>query len=88
MALSGIENLILLLFFLYVFIKNLFSSIVTTITQPMVLFSFIFAIVFAFSVTISTSNFGALVRLRIPLLPFFVAGLMIVEYLKKDKIPS
>jgi hypothetical protein len=43
-------------------------------------FSLIFSLFFAFSVGISTSNFGSLVRYRIPALPFFVACLFIMQY--------
>lgn len=43
-------------------------------------FSLIFSLFFAFSVGISTSNFGSLVRYRIPVLPFFVACLFIMDY--------
>ena len=43
--------------------------------EPLVIFSLTFAIVFAFAVGISTANFGALVRLKIPLIPFIAVGL-------------
>lgn len=82
MLFSGIENLILMMFFLYVFMKNPVNNISMLFRHPLVLFAFAFALFFAFSVAISTSNFGALVRLRIPLLPFFVSALMILNYLK------
>lgn len=82
MAFSGIENFIVLLFFFYVFIKNPLSSIKNLFVSPLALFSFIFAIFFAFSVAISTSNFGALVRLKIPLMPFFISALFIIDRIR------
>lgn len=89
MALSGIENLVILFFFFYVFIRNSVSSIKILFNNPLVLFSFIFAIFFAFSVAISTSNFGALVRLKIPLMPFFISGLFIIDRIKRiNNIPA
>jgi hypothetical protein len=42
------------------------------------LFAFIFSLIFSFSVGISTANFGALVRYKIPALPFFVSALLIL----------
>ena len=82
MAFSGIENFIVLLFFFYIFIKNPLSSIKNLFVSPLALFSFIFAIFFAFSVAISTSNFGALVRLKIPLMPFFISALFIIDRIR------
>jgi hypothetical protein len=36
---------------------------------------------------LTTSNFGALVRFKIPLLPFFCTALFMIEYLRvKEKI--
>jgi len=37
----------------------------------MLIFCFSFSLLFAFALGFSTSNFGALVRFRIPFLPFF-----------------
>ncbi len=51
--------------------------------EPLLIFSFLFVLIFAFAVGISTANFGALVRLRIPYLPFFAAGLVIMDHLSK-----
>ena len=46
----------------------------------MILFSFVFAIFFAFAVGLTTSNFGSLVRYKIPSLPFFLASLYMIRY--------
>ena len=47
----------------------------------------IFSLFFAFAVGISTSNFGSLVRYRIPLLPFYVSSLVIIRYMyEKEKV--
>lgn len=85
MIMSGIENLLILFFSLYVFWQNPFFRIKNFNARPLVLFSLIFALFFAFSVAVSTSNFGALVRLRIPLMPFFLAALVIIEYEGKKR---
>ncbi len=88
MFMSGIETLILLLFVISLIVMNPRKAMQSLLTNPMVLFCLVYAIVFAFSVAISTSNFGALVRLRIPMIPFFVSGLMIIAYEKKQSLRS
>ncbi|MFW5793812.1 MAG: hypothetical protein ACOCWC_05965 [Bacteroidota bacterium] len=77
--LSAIENALLLIFVLYVFLKNgpvRFMRI--AFKEPMVIFSLSFAFIFAFAVGVSSGNFGALVRLKIPMIPFFVASFVII----------
>lgn len=82
MMVSGIENTFILLFTIYILIKVRFFGIFKFFTRHHLLtFSLIFSLFFAFSVGISTSNFGSLVRYRIPLLPFYVSSLIIIRYL-------
>jgi len=85
MLMSGLENLMILGFTVYVLFRKPLTATKELVNNPLVLFCLIFAIFFAFSVAISTSNFGALVRLRIPLLPFFLSGLIIIEYVSRIK---
>ena len=81
MLLSGVENfLLLILTFYVVFRSGLFFSFKLISKDTVILFCFIFSITFAFSVGLSTSNFGALVRYKIPAIPFFLAGLFIINY--------
>lgn len=80
MIMSGIENFLLLIFSLYCFLKQPIIFFRTIISNPMVIFCLSFAVIFAFSVALSTSNFGALVRLRIPMLPFFLSGLFVIYF--------
>jgi len=49
--------------------------------NPLLLFAVLFALFFAFSVGLSTPNFGALSRLKIPCIPFFVASLFVLRHL-------
>jgi hypothetical protein len=51
-----------------------------TLDEPLVIFSLTFAVVFAFAVGISTANFGALARLKTPLIPFLGIGLFTLFY--------
>jgi hypothetical protein len=80
MIASGLENALMLIFVVYVFFRKPVIVIRSIFSNPLILFCLIFAIFFAFSVAISTSNFGAMVRLRIPMMPFFLSGLVIIEY--------
>jgi hypothetical protein len=85
MIASGIENMLILIFVLFVFVRKPWVAINSTFSNPLVLFCLIFALFFAFSVALSTSNFGALVRLRIPMIPFFLSGLVMIEYAGRSK---
>jgi hypothetical protein len=48
------------------------------INDPNLIFFLVFSLIFAFAVGISSGNFGALSRYKIPCLPFYAALLMIV----------
>jgi hypothetical protein len=53
--------------------------------NPLLFFSLSFAILFSFSVGLTTANFGALVRYKIPLLPFYISSLVILFYYMQNK---
>lgn len=88
MVLSGIENLVLLLLTLYILLRAGPIFFLRQISlEPFLMFCFIFALVMAMGIGLSTSNFGALVRFRIPLLPFFfLAWLFIYDNYRKKKL--
>lgn len=80
--LSAIENTILIIITLLILIRTgPIRVIKITANEPLVIFSLLFALIFAFSVGLTTANFGALVRLRIPLLPFFAGALVVINHL-------
>ncbi|MDD4148533.1 MAG: hypothetical protein PHE33_00740 [Bacteroidales bacterium] len=91
MLLSGLENMILLLLTIYVllragpvfFLKQLAK-------EPFLIFCFVFTLIMAMGIGLSTSNFGALVRFKIPLIPFFLMGWLFVldEYRKSKRIKN
>lgn len=58
-------------------IKRMFSTIVDT---PVILFTFTYSIVFAIAVGIASQNFGTLVRYKIPCMPFYLIGVLLVNY--------
>lgn len=87
MGICAIENTFIMIFCLYLLIKlrvYKFFSIITA--HPLLMFSLIFALFFAFSVGVSISNFGALVRLKIPCTPFFVSSLVIMNYMVTESV--
>lgn len=78
-ALSALEALV----FLYFTLKAIFTKgrqFKTIFKDPNITFFLIFSLIFAFAVGISSYNFGALSRYKIPCLPFYAAFLMIVLY--------
>ncbi|MEM9678699.1 MAG: hypothetical protein AAF901_00130 [Bacteroidota bacterium] len=78
MLLSALEALFCLLLTLWVFYKVPFPNLFKAFFSPEVLFCLVFALVFAFAVGISTFNFGTLARYKIPLLPFYLTGMILI----------
>lgn len=79
MLLSGLENLVLLALTIFVLFKvGPFKTIRYISAEPLLLFSVIFSIIMAFAVGLTSANFGALVRYKIPAIPFFVSTLFIL----------
>jgi len=81
MLISAIENLVLMVFMIYIMFQvGVLSFIRLIVSKPMILFAFVFALFFSFAVGLTTSNFGSLVRYKIPALPFFAASLYMIRY--------
>jgi hypothetical protein len=86
MLLSGLENLVILLLTIYVIARAGFHKMfIILFGHPLLVFSFLFAIFFAFSVGLTTANYGALVRLKIPCIPFYVATLYMLYIIAEEK---
>ncbi|HQQ93900.1 MAG TPA: hypothetical protein PLQ93_05060 [Bacteroidia bacterium] len=82
MLLSGLENLFVLVFTIFIVLRVRFSTLIKSLfSHPLLIFSFLFALFFAFSVGLTTANYGALVRLKIPGIPFYLASLFILFHL-------
>lgn len=79
MALSSIENTVLIFLSLMVIFRVGFIRLFKTLKQyDFLVFCIVFSISFSIGVGLSTSNFGALVRFKIPMLPFIFMFLLIV----------
>lgn len=81
MILSGLENFFMISFSIFLLIKLKIYNFFTLVRrEPLASFSLLYSLFFAFAVGVSTPNFGALVRLRIPCIPFFLCCLIIVNH--------
>lgn len=85
MTFSGIENFVLLAMTIYILlllrVYNLFRLM---FRHRILFFTIFFSLFFAFAVGLTTSNFGSLVRYKIPAIPFFVISLFIIFNTYRD----
>jgi hypothetical protein len=86
MLLSALEAGFFLLFTLRIFWRTGVGATLKLISStPILLMSFVFSLIFAASVGITSSNFGTLVRYKIPLIPFYLSGLYILQSIADEK---
>jgi hypothetical protein len=84
---AALESFAILLFSLFVIIKlNPFKFILGILKDPLLLAFFVFTIIFATFVGVSSFNFGTLTRYRIPCIPFYLIILSVLYY--KSKKPK
>ena len=87
MVFSAIENFILILFTFFTLLKvSPISVLRILLREPFLLYCLIFSILFAFGVGIAGTNFGAMVRYKTPLMPFFFTMIYIISKDLKKKI--
>jgi len=80
MALSALEASYFIFLTLRIFYRvGFFKALLTIVGSPVLTLCFVFSLVFAISVGISSGNFGTLVRYKIPLMPFYLGGLYILQ---------
>ena len=84
--LAAVESLILMFFTLFILFKaGPFQFIRSILTDPLIMYCFMFAIVFGLFVGASTVNFGTLVRYKIPCIPFYAISLFLVYEKVKER---
>jgi hypothetical protein len=84
MLLSALESLVFLcLTLLLIFRYRL--AVLRSFRKPDISFSFIFSVVLAFAVGVSTFNFGTLARYKIPLMPFYALAMILIFHENKPK---
>ena len=80
MALSALEATYFLVLTLRIIWRvGLAKTLVAVSSTPVLTLCFVFSLIFAISVGISSGNFGTLVRYKIPLMPFYLSGLYILQ---------
>ena len=80
MALSALEASYFIFLTLRIFYRvGFFRALGIIAGSPVLTLCFVFSVVFAISVGISSGNFGTLVRYKIPLMPFYLGGLYILQ---------
>lgn len=81
LLLAGLENTLILIFVLTFILRNKWNILYKIIIgNSVLLFCFLFSVLFAFMIGLTTSNFGALVRFKIPFLPFLMSAIFITQY--------
>lgn len=70
-AIEAVVTLYLSVMLLFRFKLNIFKFIGKIISNPDILFCFIFSIIFAFAVGFTSFNFGALARYKLPMIPYY-----------------
>ena len=77
---AAIESLLFFLFTIYLLLKaRVYKMIIIILTNTDVQFCLFFSLTFAFSVGFTSYNFGALVRYKIPCLPYFAIALALMN---------
>lgn len=79
MVIAGLENAFMLGLTLFILFRiGVIAFIRAVAKNPLLFFSLVFSIFFSFSVGLTTANFGALVRYKIPAMPFYISSILIV----------
>ncbi|GAA4303644.1 hypothetical protein [Nibribacter koreensis] len=87
MLLSAFEALLFIFLTLKIILKvGIFKIIGFVTSKPIITFCITFSLIFAFGVGTNSGNFGTLVRYKIPLMPFYLSALYIMNaYLKRPR---
>lgn len=85
MLLSALEATYFLFLTLRIFYRNgLWRTLRLVASTPILTLCFVFSLVFAVAVGTSTANFGTLVRYKVPLIPFYLCGLLIAQSMSQS----
>lgn len=71
MLISALENIVILMLSIWLLLTKPFKLLGSFRKDPFLIFCILFTLILGFGIGLSTSNFGALVRYKIPFLPFF-----------------
>ncbi len=82
---GALESFLILLFFLYLLLKYRFQFFRIMFKNKDILFMMIFAVIFGIVVGVSSYNFGALSRYKMPAQLLFVTALLLIYNIAKDE---
>lgn len=85
MLISSIESMIMAFFTIRVILRKKVFGFFKNMLEPFALMCMLYSIILSFAIGITAFNFGALVRFKIPLIPFFVIGLLIIQSIGKKQ---
>lgn len=81
MLLSGLESLVFLYFVLKIFLNRKVYKLAGVLSgDPILAFCIPFFLILALAIGMTSFNYGALVRYKIPILPFFATTIILVNY--------
>jgi len=81
MLVSALESTLMLFFTIFILVRvGIFRVFGIFGRNPIILFCLLYAIIFGFAVGFTSYNFGALVRYKIPCIPFFLSALFMVYH--------
>jgi hypothetical protein len=88
-VIAALDSLMILLFTIYVLFKRRLSIILAIYKSPTIQFCLSFSLVFAGIMGFVSSNYGTLMRYKIPCIPFYVLSLILINgYGYKKSAPS
>lgn len=88
-AFSALEAIVFFALFIYLLFVTGVGRVASVIfSSPLLLLCFSFAVVFAISVGISTTNFGSLSRYKIPCLPFYLMFILGTYHITNTPYPG
>lgn len=85
MIFSGLETMFIMIFSIFNLIKSPILYLKNIFKDPFLLFCLLFTLILGFGVGLSTSNFGALVRYKIPFMPFIFFLILVAGKKGKEK---
>jgi hypothetical protein len=90
MLLSAIEASYFIFLTLRIFYRVGIGNTLKAIgSSPPLVLCFVFSLIFAVAIGVSSNNFGTLVRYKIPLMPFYLSGLYILQSISvPSKLPA
>ena len=78
MLISALESFAILILTLWIIFRK-GRTLIPQLKNPNILFCLIFSLTFAFAVGVATYNFGSLSRYKIPLFPFYLTALVLLN---------